>query len=102
MVDLTGKGAGGYLEVILALFARLHAVQEAHGWQQINFYSVRTLYSDNATVNSGHISGLCELMNEERKECWWTLPEATRGNFKALIFYKENGLFRFFNEKNGL
>ena len=26
-----------------------------------------------------------ELMNEERKECWRALPEATRGNFKALI-----------------
>ena len=37
VVDLTAKGAGGYLEDILALFARLHAVQEAHGWQQTNF-----------------------------------------------------------------
>ena len=45
VVDLIGKGAAGYLEVILALFARLHAVQEAHGWQQTNFSSVRTLYS---------------------------------------------------------
>ena len=41
---------------------------------------MRTLYSDNATVNSGHISGLCELMYER------ALPEATRGNIKALIF----------------
>ena len=86
VVDLTRQRAGGYLEVILELFARLHAVQEAHGWQQTNFYSVRTLYSDNATVNSGHISGLRELMNEEREECWQALPQATRGTFKALIF----------------
>ena len=47
---------------------------------------MRTLYSDNATVNGGHISSLRELMNEERKECWRALPEVTRGNFKALIF----------------
>ena len=35
VVDLTGKGAGGYLEVILALFARLRFKRLRDGNKQI-------------------------------------------------------------------
>ena len=66
VIDLVDKSAAGYLAVILKCLDRLHTLQRGMGLSPTPLWALRTLYADNAFVNTGSIGGLPVSFKEAR------------------------------------
>ena len=67
LVDLIDKSAEGCLNCILLIWGRLNDIQRELAVPPTPLYAIRTLYADNASVNTGVAGGLAALLDEARK-----------------------------------
>ena len=85
MVDILDKSATGLLKSILAMWDKLGETQVAPNVPTTPLYAIDTLYADNASVNTGEVSGLSVLSNCARLAAYLRDHPNDRG-FKALLF----------------
>ena len=62
VIDLVDKSAAGDLAAILKCLDRLQTLQRGMGLPPTPLWAFRTLYADNASVNTGSIGGLLARM----------------------------------------
>ena len=78
------KSATDYLTSLLKFWDRVQKTQRLLGVKVTSLYYVRTLYSDNASVNCGATEGLCAQLNAKRREAH--AADGIKEPFRDLFF----------------